>query len=69
MVGWYHQLNGHVSEQTQGHSEGQGSLVCCSPCDHKESDTTEQLNDRLDIQVKKSKCKRETDLEAQSSDV
>ena len=22
MVGWYHQLNGHVSEQTQGHSEG-----------------------------------------------
>ena len=23
---------------------GQGSLVCCSPCDHKESDMTEQLN-------------------------
>ena len=23
---------------------GQGSLVCCSPWDHKESDTTEQLN-------------------------
>ena len=24
--------------------EGQGSLVCCSPWDRKESDTTEQLN-------------------------
>ena len=23
---------------------GQGSLACCSPWDHKESDTTEQLN-------------------------
>jgi len=27
-----------------GDGEGQGSLVCCSPWDHKESDTTEQLN-------------------------
>ena len=24
--------------------EGQGSLACCSPWVHKESDTTEQLN-------------------------
>ena len=31
MVGWHHQLNGHKSEQTPGDSEGQGSLVCCSP--------------------------------------
>ena len=23
--------------------DGQGSLVCCSPWDHKESDMTEQL--------------------------
>ena len=30
MVGWYHWLNGHEFEQTQGDSEGQGSLVCCS---------------------------------------
>ena len=22
-------------------SEGQGILVCCSPCDHKDSDMTE----------------------------
>ena len=44
MVGWYHQLSGHVFEQNPGDSEGQGSLVCCSPRGHKESDTTEQLN-------------------------
>ena len=31
-------------EQTPGDSEGQGSLVCCSPWDCKESDMTEQLN-------------------------
>ena len=31
MVGWHHQLNGHEFEQTQRDSEGQGSLVCCSP--------------------------------------
>ena len=31
MVGWHHQLNGHEFEQTPGESEGQGSLVCCSP--------------------------------------
>ena len=33
-----------LSEQTQGDGEGQGSLVCCSPWGHKESDTTEWLN-------------------------
>ena len=43
MVGWHHQLNGHEFVQTQGNGEGQGSLVCCSPWDHKELDTTEQL--------------------------
>ena len=31
-------------EQTPGTGEGQGSLECCSPWDHKESDMTEQLN-------------------------
>ena len=30
MVGWHHWLSGHEFEQTQGDSEGQGSLVCCS---------------------------------------
>ena len=32
------------SEQTQGDSERQGSLVCCSSRGHKELDMTEQLN-------------------------
>ena len=40
MVGWHHWLNGHESEQTLGDSEGQGSLVCCSPWGHKELDTS-----------------------------
>ena len=44
MIGWHHQHNGHEFEQTPGDNEGQGSLVCCSPLGHKESDTTEQLN-------------------------
>ena len=43
-VGWHHQLSGHEFEQALGVVDGQGSLVCCSPWDLKESDTTEQLN-------------------------
>ena len=35
MVGWHHQLNGHEFEQTLGDSEGQGSLLCYSPWDHR----------------------------------
>ena len=44
MVGWHHQLGGHEFEQTPGVGDGQGSLACCSPWGHKESDMTEQLN-------------------------
>ena len=40
MVGWYHQLNGHEFEQALGDGDGQGSLVCCGPWGHKESDKT-----------------------------
>ena len=40
MVGWHHRFSEHESEQTLGDGEGQGSLVCCSPWGHKESDTT-----------------------------
>ena len=29
---------------SSGCCDGQGSLACCSPWDHKESDTTERLN-------------------------
>ena len=38
MVGWHHQLDGHQSKQTPGVADGQGSLKCCSPWGHKESD-------------------------------
>ena len=44
IVGWHHWLNRHEFEQALGDSEGQGSLACSSPWGHKESDTTEQLN-------------------------
>ena len=47
MVGWHHQLKGCESEKVKSKCEsddGQGSLACCSPWGHKESDTTEQLN-------------------------
>ena len=37
-----HWLNGHEFEQALGDSQGQGSLVCCSSWDQKESDTAEQ---------------------------
>ena len=43
-VGWNHRLAGHELEKAPGVGDGQGSLVCCSPWGHKESDTTEQLN-------------------------
>ena len=39
-VGWHHRLNRHEFEQAPEDSEGQGSLVCCSPQGHKELDTT-----------------------------
>ena len=37
-------ITGHEFEQTPGHSEGQGSLVCCSPWGRKELDMTFLLN-------------------------
>ena len=37
-------LSGLEFEQTPGDGEGQGSLVCCSPWGHKESDMTLLLN-------------------------
>ena len=44
MVGWHHALNGHEFGWTPGVGDGQGSLACCSPWGHKESDMTEWLN-------------------------
>ena len=41
MVEWHHQLIEHEFEQTQGDSEGQGSLVSFSPWGRKECDMAE----------------------------
>ena len=44
MAEWDHWLDGHEFEQTSGVGEGQGSLACYSPWDHKELDMTERLD-------------------------
>ena len=44
MVGWHHWLSGHEFEQAPKVGDGQGSLAWCSPWGHKESDTTDWLN-------------------------
>ena len=41
---WHHWLDGHEFEQAPGDGDGQERLVCCSPRDRKDSDTTEWLN-------------------------
>ena len=35
MVGWHHQLNGHVFGWTLGVGDGQGGLAGCSPWGHR----------------------------------
>ena len=42
--GWHHRPDGHEFEQALRVGDGQGSLACCSPWGHKESDTTGPLN-------------------------
>ena len=54
MVGWHHRINGHEFEKDLGESEGQGSLGCCRPWSHKESDMTERLNNNK-LKFKKSR--------------
>ena len=46
MVRWYHQVNGHELEQASGDGEGQGSLMCCSPWGHEESERLNKNNKR-----------------------
>ena len=41
MVVWHQLLNGYKFEQTQGDTEGQGSLAFCNLWDHEELDMTE----------------------------
>ena len=52
MVGWHHRLDGHEFEQTLGDGKEQGSLACCSPWSHKESDPTQRLNNEQQQPVK-----------------
>ena len=49
MIGRHHCLKRHELQQTPGDGKGQGSLVCCSPREHKESDTTWWLNNNGDV--------------------
>ena len=44
MFACHHQCDGYKFEQAPGVGDEQGSLACCSPWGHKESDTTEQMN-------------------------
>ena len=46
MFGWHHLCNGHELGHTLGDGGRQGDLACCSPCSHKEPDTTWQLNNK-----------------------
>ena len=52
MFGWRHWLKGHEFEQILGDGEGQGSLECCSPWGHKESDMTGQLKNNNLLSIK-----------------
>ena len=40
MVEWHHQLNACEFKKTLGDTEGQGSLGCCNPWDHKDLEVT-----------------------------
>ena len=46
-AGMHYWFSGHDFEQFLGDSEGQGSLVCCSPLGYKELDTTKQQQQYL----------------------
>ena len=43
-IEWHHRLSGHEFDQAPGVGDGQGSLMCCSLWDYKESDLTKRLN-------------------------
>ena len=43
IVGWHHRFNGHEFKQTQGDSEGQKSLACCSSWGHNWTRTTNTI--------------------------
>ena len=44
MVEWHHRIDEHEFEQALSVGDRLASRACCSPWGHKESDTTERLN-------------------------
>ena len=66
MVEWRHQFNGHELGQTLGDSVGHGNLACCSPWGHKESDTTERLNNNNNSIIENPEIKQSTAAAAKS---
>ena len=52
---WHQQVNGYEFEQIPGNSEGQGSLVCCSPWGRRvgHNSATEQQQFSASLQLKK----------------
>ena len=61
MVGWHHWLNADEFEQTQGNSEAQGSLECCSSWGCKVSNMTKWWNKKRNKRAVYS-CTRNTAL-------
>ena len=51
MVGWHHRLDEHEFEQALGVGDGQGSLVCYSPCGHKQLDMTDHSTSKPSVSV------------------
>ena len=62
MVGWHHRLSGHEFEQTQGDTEGQGSLECYSSWGCKELDVTQQMNNNTSNNMNVYSLIQETNL-------
>ena len=64
MVRWHHWLDGYQFEQALGNGDGQGSLVCYSPWDWKEYQTTLPAFWDTCMQVKKQQL--ELDMKQQT---
>ena len=50
---WLEGITDSVDMNLERDSEGQGSLVCCTPWDREESDITWQLNNNPNFQIKR----------------
>ena len=67
MVGWHHWLNGREFEQALGNSNGQGSLVCCSPWDRRvRHDWATEQQQQITRVISRDTGYRDTDFEWQS---